>query len=99
MRIKLTPSRQGETPLHGARMRLWFCGGASCACNTWFGSPLQAQEAKLKPRLILAPSQGELTQTMYQPSIILPESNVHKNILLKMDEHQTIIKNIIDRNF
>jgi hypothetical protein len=84
-------------------MRLWFCGGASCACNTshifWFGSHLQVQEAKLKPRLILAPSQAELTQTMYQLSILPPESNVHKNILLKLDEHQTIIENIIDRNF
>jgi RHS repeat-associated protein len=29
-----TPYQFASNSLHGARMRLWFCGGASCACNT-----------------------------------------------------------------
>lgn len=42
---------------------------------------------------------AELTHTMYQLNIMLPESNHHKKILLKMDEDQNRLKNIIDKNF
>ena len=42
---------------------------------------------------------AELTHTMYQLNIMLPESNHHKKILLKMDEDQSMLKNIIDKFF
>lgn len=42
---------------------------------------------------------AELTHTMYQLNIQLPESKYQKNILLKMDEHQLLLKNIIDQNY
>lgn len=42
---------------------------------------------------------AELTHTMYQLSIMLPESNHHKEILLKMDAEQSMLKNIIDKFF
>lgn len=42
---------------------------------------------------------AELTHTMYQLNIMLPESNHHKKILLKMDEDQYRLKNIIDKYF
>lgn len=42
---------------------------------------------------------SELTHTMYQLSILLPESNHQKKILLKMDEQQSTLKNIIDKFF
>ena len=42
---------------------------------------------------------AELTHTMYQLNIMLPESKHRKKILLKMDEDQTLLKNIIDDFF
>ena len=42
---------------------------------------------------------AELTHTMYQLNIMLPESNHHKKILLKMDEDQSRLKNIIDKYY
>ncbi len=42
---------------------------------------------------------AELTHTMYQLNIMLPESNHYKKILLKMDEDQYRLKNIIDKYF
>ena len=42
---------------------------------------------------------AELTHTMYQLNILLPESKHQKNILLKMDENQLLLKKIIDQNF
>ena len=38
---------------------------------------------------------AELTQTMYQLKVVLPESKKQKNILLNMDEQQTLIMKII----
>jgi transposase len=42
---------------------------------------------------------SELTQTMYQLNIILPESKLQKFILLNMDENQQKLVNIIRKNF
>ena len=42
---------------------------------------------------------AELTHTMYELNIVLPESNHHKKIFLKMDEEQASLKNIIDKFF
>lgn len=39
----------------------------------------------------------ELTHTMYQINVILPESKHTKNIVLKMDEQQALLKSIIDK--
>ena len=42
---------------------------------------------------------GELTQTMYQLDIILPDSKKRKKILLKMDEDQQLLTKIIAENY
>ena len=42
---------------------------------------------------------AELTQTMYQLNVVLPESKKNQNILLKMDEEQTLLTKIIAENF
>jgi transposase len=42
---------------------------------------------------------GELTQTMYQLGIILPDSKKRKKILLKMDEDQQLLTKIIAENY
>lgn len=42
---------------------------------------------------------AELTQTMYQLNVILPESKLQKNILLNMDKEQTQLLNIITKYF
>ena len=42
---------------------------------------------------------AELTHTMYQLNIMLPESKHRKKILLKMDEDQSMLKNTIDDFF
>lgn len=42
---------------------------------------------------------AELTHTMYELNIVLPESNHHKKIFLKMDKEQASLKNIIDKFF
>lgn len=42
---------------------------------------------------------AELTHTMYELNIVLPESNHHKKIFLKMDEEQAFLKKIIDKFF
>lgn len=42
---------------------------------------------------------AELTQTMYQLNIILPESKLEKSILLNMDENQQELINIIRKIF
>jgi len=40
----------------------------------------------------------ELTQTMYQLQVIMPESKTKKNILLKMDEQQQLLTKLIAEN-
>ena len=42
---------------------------------------------------------GELTQNMYQLKVVLPQSQKLKTILLKMDEHQTLLTKIIAENY
>lgn len=42
---------------------------------------------------------AELTQNMYQLKVVLPESQKQKTILLKMDEHQTLLTKIIAENY
>ena len=42
---------------------------------------------------------AELTQNMYQLSVILPESNKKQNILLKMDNQQNQLIKIMAKNF
>ncbi|MGH2552290.1 MAG: IS1634 family transposase [Chitinophagaceae bacterium] len=42
---------------------------------------------------------AELTQNMYQLKVVLPKSQKLKTILLKMDEHQTLLTKIIDENY
>ena len=42
---------------------------------------------------------SELTHTMYELNILLPESKHFKKILLKMDDKQAELKKIIDKNF
>lgn len=42
---------------------------------------------------------AELTHNMYQINIMLPESKQEKNILLKMDKQQQLLKDIIDKIF
>lgn len=42
---------------------------------------------------------AELTHTMYQLQIVLPESKRQQTINLKMDEQQTQLWNIIDKNY
>lgn len=42
---------------------------------------------------------AELTHNMYQIEIVLPESLHHKNILLKMDDNQKRLIEIIDKSF
>ena len=42
---------------------------------------------------------AELTQTMYQLNVILPESKLQKKILLNMDKEQTQLLNIITKYF
>lgn len=42
---------------------------------------------------------AELTQTMYQLNVILPESKLQKNIPLNMDKEQTQLLNIITKYF
>lgn len=42
---------------------------------------------------------AELTHTIYQLNYTLPESKLEKSILLKMDEMQTELCQIIDENF
>ena len=42
---------------------------------------------------------GELTQTMYQLDVILPESKKKEQILLKMDSDQLLLTKIIAENF
>ena len=41
---------------------------------------------------------AELTKTMYQLKVLLPESKKRKNILLNMDEQQTELMKIIVKN-
>ena len=42
---------------------------------------------------------AEITQTMYQLNVVLPESKKKQNILLKMDEEQNMLTKIIAQNF
>ncbi len=42
---------------------------------------------------------AEITHNMYQLEIILPQSGHSKKILLKMDDHQTTLIQIVDKNF
>ena len=42
---------------------------------------------------------SEITHNMYQMEITLPESRHSKKILLKMDEDQTELVRIINKNF
>lgn len=42
---------------------------------------------------------AEITHNMYQLEIILPQSRHSKKILLKMDDNQTKLIQIIDKNF
>lgn len=42
---------------------------------------------------------AELTRNIYQLEIVLPESRAIKNILLKMDEKQTRLIEIVNKNF
>ena len=42
---------------------------------------------------------AELTQTMYQIKVVLPESKKEQEILLKMDEEQAVLAKIIAENF
>lgn len=42
---------------------------------------------------------AEITRNIYQLEIVLPESRNTKNILLKMDEKQTRLIEIINKNF
>ena len=42
---------------------------------------------------------AELTHTMYEITVTLPQSQHTKNILLKLDDNQTLLKKIIDENF
>lgn len=42
---------------------------------------------------------AELTQTMYQLEVLMPESRIKKNILLNMDEQQQLLTKIIAENF
>lgn len=41
----------------------------------------------------------EITHNMYQMEILLPESKHTKNVLLKMDENQSLLLKIISQNF
>ena len=42
---------------------------------------------------------SELTHTMYEITVTLPQSLNVKNILLKLDDNQALLKKIIDENF
>lgn len=42
---------------------------------------------------------AELTHNIYQLNIVLPESQHHKSILLKMDYEQSVLYSIILKNF
>jgi transposase len=42
---------------------------------------------------------GELTQTMYQMQVVLPESKKKKKIILKMDDDQWMLTKIIAENY
>ena len=42
---------------------------------------------------------AELTHTMYEITVTLPQSQHTKNILLKLDDNQILLKKIIDENF
>ena len=42
---------------------------------------------------------AEMTHTMYEITVTLPQSQHTKNILLKLDDNQTLLKKIIDENF
>ena len=42
---------------------------------------------------------AELTHTMYEITVTLPQSQHTKNILLKLDDNQALLKKIIDENF
>ena len=41
---------------------------------------------------------AELTQTMYQLQVIMPESKTKKNILLNMDKEQQLLTKLIAEN-
>lgn len=40
---------------------------------------------------------GELTQNMYEIEFILPKSKKKEKIILKMDEEQELLRNIIEK--
>ena len=42
---------------------------------------------------------AEMTHTMYEITVTLPQSQHTKNILLKLDDNQILLKKIIDENF
>lgn len=53
-----------------------------------------------KESFLLSPEKAaEITRNIYQLEIVLPESSAIKNILLKMDEKQTRLIEIFNKNF
>uniref|UniRef100_UPI001CB81070 hypothetical protein n=1 Tax=Sphingobacterium cavernae TaxID=2592657 RepID=UPI001CB81070 len=53
-----------------------------------------------KESFSLSPEKAaEITRNIYQLELVLPESRAIKNILLKMDEKQTRLIEIVNKNF